>query len=248
MYLSRLFLNPSNMQARRDISDCHQLHRTVMKTFGNVDCDAEDGARETVGVLHRLDVNARHGRYMLIVQSAREPDWSVLPDGYVAASQPSSRGVSITDMEPSLEWVRSGAILRFRLKANPTKKTGTMRHDERIAGARKNNGKRIPVGGRKARIKWLLDKGDQHGFEVLRVTEATPQPAEVEGDDHAAVTDRGGGIAHGYRKGVPLTLKGVIFDGLLRVVDQEKLLNAIRTGIGSGKAFGFGLLSFAPAR
>jgi CRISPR system Cascade subunit CasE len=39
----------------------------------------------------------------------------------------------------------------------------------------------------------------------------------------------------------------VQFDGILRVSDPDKLHAAIENGIGSGKGFGFGLLSLAPA-
>ena len=40
---------------------------------------------------------------------------------------------------------------------------------------------------------------------------------------------------------------GVRFNGLLQVTDPEKLMQAVRNGIGPAKAFGFGLLSLARA-
>jgi CRISPR system Cascade subunit CasE len=39
----------------------------------------------------------------------------------------------------------------------------------------------------------------------------------------------------------------VVFEGRLRVTDAEAFRRALAAGIGSGKAFGFGLLSVAPA-
>jgi CRISPR system Cascade subunit CasE len=39
----------------------------------------------------------------------------------------------------------------------------------------------------------------------------------------------------------------VQFDGVLRVTDAQKLTETIARGVGSGKGFGFGLLSLAPA-
>ncbi len=45
-----------------------------------------------------------------------------------------------------------------------------------------------------------------------------------------------------------LELFSVQFDGILQVTDPDRFLTAIRSGIGSGKAFGFGLLSVAPVR
>jgi CRISPR system Cascade subunit CasE len=38
------------------------------------------------------------------------------------------------------------------------------------------------------------------------------------------------------------------FDGILQVVDVDKMHAAIANGIGSAKGFGFGLLSLAPVR
>ena len=49
---------------------------------------------------------------------------------------------------------------------------------------------------------------------------------------------RGGG--HGT------THLSVLFEGLLRITDETCFLETLVRGIGSGKAFGFGLLSIAP--
>jgi CRISPR-associated protein Cas6/Cse3/CasE subtype I-E len=40
----------------------------------------------------------------------------------------------------------------------------------------------------------------------------------------------------------------VPFEGLLKVKNPNRLLESVRSGIGSGKGLGFGLLSLAPAR
>jgi CRISPR system Cascade subunit CasE len=42
-----------------------------------------------------------------------------------------------------------------------------------------------------------------------------------------------------------LTFGAVVFDGMLEVSDPGRLRSALRHGIGSAKAFGFGLLSLA---
>ena len=42
-----------------------------------------------------------------------------------------------------------------------------------------------------------------------------------------------------------LKLAAVQFDGLLEVAEPDRLRAAVRQGIGSGKGFGFGLLSLA---
>ena len=44
----------------------------------------------------------------------------------------------------------------------------------------------------------------------------------------------------------PVTFEAALFDGRLIITDKDSFLNALRQGIGSGKAYGFGLLSIAP--
>jgi CRISPR system Cascade subunit CasE len=45
-----------------------------------------------------------------------------------------------------------------------------------------------------------------------------------------------------------MTFAAVTFDGLLRIVDADRFRAALVQGIGSAKAYGFGLLSIGPAR
>ena len=44
---------------------------------------------------------------------------------------------------------------------------------------------------------------------------------------------------------MPLRFGAVLFNGRLEVTDAERFQQTLATGIGSGKAFGFGLLSIA---
>lgn len=46
-------------------------------------------------------------------------------------------------------------------------------------------------------------------------------------------------------QGAPIILTGVTFDGLLAVRDPDALRDAVRRGIGHGRAFGFGLITLA---
>lgn len=73
---------------------------------------------------------------------------------------------------------------------------------------------------------------------------------------HKAHQSKGGDPTETYeeaRKRVfgssePQRLGAVRFDGVLIVTDAEKLRIAVCNGIGTQKAFGFGLLSIAPLR
>src|SRR5579885_2180417 len=114
MYLSRLLLNPRSLEVRRDLADCYQLHRTVMSGFD--DLAGADDARARLGVLHRLESDARSSRLALLVQSRAEPSWSRLPAGYLlteAAWKP---------IDEALGAIAAGNRLVFRLRANPTRR------------------------------------------------------------------------------------------------------------------------------
>jgi CRISPR system Cascade subunit CasE len=110
----------------------------------------------------------------------------------------------------------AGQRLRFRLRANPTVK---------------RDGKRVGLLTEDAQRGWLDRKSGESGFVVLGVQvvrEGFATGRKPDGD-------------HGH----VLTHLGVRYDGLLKVIDPGRLLEALRSGIGSGKAFGFGLLSLA---
>ena len=113
-------------------------------------------------------------------------------------------------------------VLRFRLRANPTRRI-------------KDSGKRQGVLGEEAQIEWLRQKGSQGGFEIIDAAVIDEGFAE---DKMTDKSDR----KHN------LTVLSTRFDGLLRIVDPGAFRQTIEQGIGSGKGFGFGLLSIAPCR
>src|SRR5437762_524360 len=69
MYLSRLFLNPRSRDVRRDLSDCQDMHRTVLRCFPT----ASGPARQEHEILYRLETTV--ARPQLLVQSRTAPDW-----------------------------------------------------------------------------------------------------------------------------------------------------------------------------
>lgn len=44
-----------------------------------------------------------------------------------------------------------------------------------------------------------------------------------------------------------LSFEGILYEGILEVADPERFATAVRQGIGPAKAYGYGLLSVAPA-
>lgn len=91
----------------------------------------------------------------------------------------------------------------------------------------KRQGKRCAIYGESELLAWLQRKGDAHGFDVAPLDVRCVKLGKLHGQ--------------GRRQ----TWHAVQFDGLLRVRQPEPFLAALRGGIGSGKAFGFGLLSVA---
>lgn len=112
---------------------------------------------------------------------------------------------------------------RFQLCANPTVKR---KRDDR------KNGTRTAIYDPQELQEWLLRKADQGGFAVeesaLKISPPLNQPF--------------------YKKGTRGNHKRVEFEGVLGVTDPEKFRAAFQNGLGSAKAFGFGLLVLQPIK
>ena len=117
-------------------------------------------------------------------------------------------------------------VYRFSLLANPTRKL-VVRSAE---GTKKKNGRRVPLTNREELISWLERKGTQHGFALDKsVLKTIPRPRLI--------------FLKGQKSG---THSATEFTGILTVTDPVKFLNAATNGIGSAKAFGFGMLCLSP--
>lgn len=222
VFLSLLRLNPASVDVQRDLRDPHELHRTIMRAFPPV-IDPEQEARAYWGVLHRLEIERRTGRILLYVQSRIAPDWSFVPDGYLVDDGWENPAVkSVAQAYSSLS---AGRVLRFRLRANPTRKIDT----KSGPNGEKRNGRRVPLSGPEAQIQWLVRKAETHGFELLQATVVASGASE---------------LVRSYSTG--RTFQGVLFEGRLVVRDPERFRQALERGIGPGKAYGYGLLSVGP--
>jgi len=129
--------------------------------------------------------------------------------------------LGIPDHKPFDLNLTPGQVLAFRLRANPTVKRRFNDKDH----------KRVGLCREEDQIDWLKRKGEQAGFRLLSAR--TGRQETVTG------ALRRDGQKH------DLQLLSVQFDGLLQVVDPDRLRQAVYNGIGSGKGLGFGLLSLA---
>ncbi|MGA9994149.1 MAG: type I-E CRISPR-associated protein Cas6/Cse3/CasE [Pyrinomonadaceae bacterium] len=248
IYLSRLILNPRSREVRRDLGNCHALHCTILKAFPTLNGDDEAKARERFGVLYRLDVDQRKGRATLLAQSLVEPDWSKLPLDYCLEStdevNPACKSVS-----ESYGHLREGMRLMFRLRANPTRRVSKNNANEKNP---RFYGKRVDVRGEEQQLEWLRRKIAVAGCRLMAVR---TKP------DVSNVLSAPEGYKTGWRRQADnelpcvaasaaekrrLTFASVLFEGELEVTDAEALRKALVSGIGTGKAYGFGLLSISP--
>jgi len=237
-------------------------------------CDVHHARSGQNGFLFRIDypvdTNLRVRMPVIIVQSAssEEPDWRgafgvtrfpvcqreppIGNAGLFLAGPPQVKPISFRldgqtlNMEsPKQKYeIHSGDPLRFRLRANPT---------------RKENGKRKRIRPTlKAHVDWLAGKLGEAGEFPGRFSSDEMHHENI----HAFVP----GWAYGWRtKYEPqpehhaqekepeevekkaMQWWSVLFEGTFRVKDPAALKVLLECGIGPGKAFGFGLLSIAPA-
>jgi CRISPR system Cascade subunit CasE len=204
MYLSRLSLDPRSRQARRDLAEPYELHRTLLRAFPGA---AAGGPGR---VLYRPEYARDTGLTAVLVQSPGRPAWDALPEDYLREA-PACRSV-----EPAFA---PGRSLPFRLRANPSAK-------RRREGQRQ--GRREGLLTEDLQRAWLEAKAAAGGFRVLAAL-IVPE-----------------GFAHGHKGGPggqDLTHLAVRFDGRLTVTDPAAFRRTLEAGVGSGKGFGFGLLS-----
>lgn len=250
MYLSRLLLNPFHRRVRRDLGDCHRMHCTVMSGFPNGG-ESGVGARSRYGVLYRVEAGRRGQSVVLLVQSAVRPSWShLVEEGYLVRPSLGEDNPAVKCIDEQMAHIAEGMVLRFRLKANPTKKVGTSSKSDRLSEVKKSNGRRVFIADQAGQLDWLVRKGAKSGFTLLQVR-SDPSVADVVGESEDIVTGEKLVGCREHRAGVAeskhqLVFRGVVFDGHLRVIDERAFRAALANGIGSGKAYGFGLLSIAP--
>ena len=110
---------------------------------------------------------------------------------------------------------------------NPNK-AKVIRPDGRLD--RNKNSKRIPLTRREDLLAWLKRKAEAGGFAV----------------DLDAVRTIPRGREYFFKPGARGVHYATEFQGALQVTDAARFRETFARGLGSGKAFGFGLLVLAP--
>ena len=114
----------------------------------------------------------------------------------------------------------------FQLCANTTRKVTKLAAD----GSPTKNGTRVPLRKREEFLEWIKRKGEQGGFAV----------------DEATLRTFSRGRQY-FKKNEQRGLHSAVeFQGMLTMTDPARFHETFTRGIGSAKAFGFGLLVVAP--
>lgn len=118
---------------------------------------------------------------------------------------------------------------RFDLVANPTRKVVKLDR----SGGQTKNGKRVALLHAEDQLAWLQRKAADGGFRLLHIP-----PVDVDRATASAFSIRSR-QEHGMHFGVR-------FRGLLEVQNRVAFQEAFYKGVGSAKAFGYGMLVLQP--
>jgi CRISPR system Cascade subunit CasE len=214
MYISQIILNDRDRKVRHDLSNIHNLHRSIMQAFPDIEPlpdEEQKRVRADWQILFRLEPDSN----VLLVQSELEPDWGKLPSSYFLP-QSGNPGYEHKPFQPEIEQFPIDRLLRFRLKANPSKRD-------------KETRKTVGLYYQPDQEAWFGRQAAQHGFSV-------------EGLDIIPAANLWGTKAKGQPQ---IKIHTALFQGVLKVQDPALFLQAVRQGIGKGKSYGCGLLSLS---
>lgn len=245
LYLSRIALNPLFGPAIKLAANPYQLHRSLVQTVPITPSNAKPAVPEqprTGDILFRVD--ATPDGPVILMQSAVAPNW----DRFERAPRALRCEPQTKEFSPEF---RLGQRLGFRLLCQPSMRKSlpaTLRED-----GKRLRGPRLACRTDEERLAWLKRRSDRHGFQIetVGITHhkwANSKPLQAR--DGKVIEEPEEARKRAFRAGrdeKTAQLGATRFDGVLIVRDPAALAEAVARGIGPGKAFGFGLLSLAPA-
>ncbi|MDO5785606.1 MAG: type I-E CRISPR-associated protein Cas6/Cse3/CasE [Eubacteriales bacterium] len=122
------------------------------------------------------------------------------------------------DISAWLDGMQEGMTKHFDLLVLPTKK---------VPSERGKNSQRRVLKTPQDRLAWMQRKAKQFGFQLLAVNEL----------EHIRQAGK-----HSPESSGRMYFDGYHYQGILQVTDAVKFQDALRHGIGAGKAYGFGML------
>jgi len=243
--------DPNRYRPGRDwLRNPYRIHQRIAMAFDGDPTQKEEELGERPGrILFRVEPPFRR----IIVVSTIVPKWDeAFRNTSILLDQQEPWDVKQADFT-----IRRGQLLRFYLRANPVH-----RATEKSVGpdgepiAAKWVRKRVPIAPSDGAMRtWLERKGERHGFTVVpdevEVLCASMQASrrkmpETLCPDQAYECPREKAGDTMKEKQV-MKHWGVDYEGVLHITCPTEFAKALICGIGPGKAFGFGLLSIAPA-
>lgn len=246
MYLSHLMIDVGSNPDRprpgrlwlRNIYHVHQRLSMAFPSRGSEQDDPQflrpfDPANfERPKFLFRIDHDNQENspRQFVVVLSDLLPNWAYAfqnADMFLAALP------ELREYQPNQP---AGEVLRFRIKVNLSVKSKEHRKaKEGAEGTKKDQGKRVALTWDENQqpadvvIPWFGNKAARNGFAVQKC-----ELIQL-------------GWVGGFKQGrdSAFQFRAAQLEGVLQVTDAERFKQAVCQGIGSAKAFGFGLLSVA---
>jgi CRISPR system Cascade subunit CasE len=218
-FLCSIPLNPLRSGAQRLLTNPQRMHAAVEGVLP---------PQRSGRLLWRLERNGPHANLLILSPDQPTPDHLIEQAGWPDAPGGAPR---IADMAPLLGQVALGREFEFRVRLNPVQHvpTGADTRGER-------RGHRTLA----HQLDWFLTRttgsGATWGFSVG--ADAESANATIPEREHLSF--RRGGSER------PVTLDTATFQGVLTVTDATLLRRSLLEGIGSGKAYGCGLLTLAP--
>lgn len=235
MFLSKMELNGARRGTGRLLSSPQRMHAAVAASFpSNVAEEQTSGSASRV--LWRTDTGSPNP--ILYVVSEESPDFTHITE---QAGWPTKTTWGTTDYAPLLDNLKEDEVWQFRLAANPV---------HYLSQGHGNRGKRYAHVTVSQQEKWLAKKASTLGVAF----DVGVAPVENEDEDPRfsfRVEERKvlkfsrKEPSEGKAKRL-VTVSRARFDGILRVVDPEKLKQGLISGVGPAKAYGCGLLTLAP--
>jgi len=218
LHLSQISLDLNSADARRDLSDPYDMHRTLCRAF----IQDNDTPAPFLWCLEEANPGSPP---LVLVQSAVVPAWENLPDGYLLQR-------AFRSWEPEAV-IKAGQQIRFRVLANPTINRVPEPRPGQPAptGPARSNRKRIGLTRDDEQLSWIQRKCSELGLI-----------------DVGAVVTSSGRIRCQRKAGQTITVVKAQFDGQALVKDPAALAAGIRNGIGRARMLGLGLVSVAPSR
>ncbi len=249
MYLSSLEIDSKSNKAANWITNPYKIHQRLWLGF-----EKQKSEASIPEFLFRIEEDFKQAgepKPRILVLSNIYPAWDDAFNGEeFLKSKPQILNLNLDNF---IEEERS---FRFSLKVNPTKKIKDHKSffKKEIEGIKEEEeikkkleslsnsltkdqweqikSKRVGIYKENEQVDWLKRKGKQSGFQILNLQ-------FDKGEKKSAQKKTDGRIIH------DIDLFSVTFSGILRVTNKDEFKKAYCNGIGSGKAFGCGMLLLA---